>query len=163
MSASMSRRHSRSPATSSSDSGLDHTLTNTEYGVGYNAEYDIEYGPEHEESHRLQDSVPSSSWGGAASKNHAKAKPRSFLKALWAGPIEASDQPPRPIQSLRFFEELPGKFRARLSKVRQGLIFVAYLSLWLLLWSKILLPYLVEPPQTADGQKVVSLTCDQTD
>ena len=163
MSASISRRHSRSPATLSSDSGLDHTLTNTEYGVGYNAEYDIEYGPEHEESHRLQDLVPSLSWRGPSSKNYVKSKPRLFLKALWAGPIEASDPPPRPFQSLRFFEELPGKFRARLSKVRQSLIFVAYLSFWLLLWSKILLPYLVEPPQTADGQKVVSLTCDQAD
>lgn len=86
----------------------------------------------------------------------------SFFTAWWNGPATPRDDPPAAIHSLQFLENIPHKFRQKLSTPRRLTVLLVYLTLWLTLWSKLLLPYLSETPQVSGtNTEVISLTCGQ--
>ncbi|OBA23813.1 hypothetical protein METBIDRAFT_37232 [Metschnikowia bicuspidata var. bicuspidata NRRL YB-4993] len=95
--------------------------------------------------------------------SHSGGRFRLFLNTLWQGPIYVRDEPPRPIQALKRLEELPQKLKRNVSSQKQLVVLACYLLLWLFLWTKALLPYLVYSPVSSDGQEVISLTCGQAD
>lgn len=86
----------------------------------------------------------------------------NFLRAAWHGPSTVSDDPPRPLRALQLLEDLPGRFRLKTTYWSRALLLASYLTIWIAIWTKLLLPYLVEIPEVqGEDTKVISLTCGQ--
>lgn len=87
----------------------------------------------------------------------------NYFRAAWQGPRTISDDPPRLLRTFEFLEDLPEQFRLRTTYWSRALILAIYLTIWVAIWSKLLLPYLVEIPHVQnDDTQVISLTCGQS-
>lgn len=93
-----------------------------------------------------------------------KSKLGRFFTRMWEGPEIPSDIPPRPIERLRWLEEIPSKFRQRASFTTRISILGVYLLIWIFLWVRTVFPYISQIPVVTDSDaQVISLTCDQAD
>lgn len=143
--ASVTRRHSHSPPD---------LLGSSDHGDFF--DYDITAATE-------TDSFTPKDPAWLSGEHSWKARVSRFLWAAWRGPRHPEDLPPRAIARLAFLEALPEKVCARASARKRALFFVVYAALWLLLWSRTLLPYLRHAPLGPEGTTVVPLTCGQAD
>lgn len=93
-----------------------------------------------------------------------KNKLSHFFVRMWQGPEVPMDFPPRPIESLRWLEEIPSKFRKRTTFSTRSTMLAIYLAIWLFLWVRTVFPYISQVPMVAGSDaQVISLTCDQAD
>lgn len=142
ISSSLTKRHSRgSPNPSDADASMSGSST-----------------PSHSVSLEAPEQLPN--W---ATQHTSKDRIRRFFSLLWQGPESPSDNPPAPFRSLEFIEDIPAKFRAKTSYGVRCVLLAIYLTLWVALWSRLLLPYLSEIPYVDGDTEVVSLTCGQAD
>ncbi|CAK9440597.1 uncharacterized protein LODBEIA_P46360 [Lodderomyces beijingensis] len=90
-----------------------------------------------------------------------------FFHRLWQGPIEPKDEPAPRIQSLLYLEEIPLKFKNRISLPYRKALLALYLTFWIALVYSILVPYFTVPPYSSkdpnnnnnSGTKIYSLSC----
>lgn len=85
---------------------------------------------------------------------------KRFAVATWKGPVHERDPSPKPIKSLASIESLPSRMRVLVPKPYRALLLVVYMTLWILVWYKAMVPYFTSPP-TVEGVPVISVTCGQ--
>lgn len=86
---------------------------------------------------------------------------KRFVKAVWNGPTTPRDPPPHPIKQLRLLESLPGRFRHLVPRYWRVAVLVVYMTVWLVIWGRVMMPYYTQPPQV-DGVPIVSLGCGKS-
>lgn len=153
---SLTKRHSRSPPILPHDPASSMSSSSTP-----SDSLSVEGSSEYRNGQSLNDlNGYSPNWV----KHSKRERLLDFFKAAWRGPDIVSDTPPRPLTSLQFVEDIPGKFRRKTSYWSRTLLLAIYLAVWITLWSKLLLPYLVEIPEVeGENTLVISLTCGQAD
>lgn len=83
-----------------------------------------------------------------------------YLNLIWRGPEIPRDPPIPPLRRFPYLESLPLRFQALVARGTRIACLFVYLSLWLLLWARLVLPYLTQPPSGDGRTEIYLLTCD---
>ncbi|KGQ99932.1 hypothetical protein MEQ_01707 [Candida albicans P87] len=107
------------------------------------------------------DSIDSANGFQFPPHNSWKSRIKHFFYLMWNGPSEPRDEPAPQIVSLEFLENIPDKFKERLSSRYRKALFIFYILFWFGLCYNILVPYFTVPPHisTDPNMHIYTLSC----
>ena len=90
-----------------------------------------------------------------------EVKNKTLFYLMWNGPSEPRDEPAPQIVSLEFLENIPDKFKERLSSRYRKAFIHFYILFWFKLCYNILVPYFTVPPHisTDPNMHIHTLSC----